>query len=93
MDPHKVSIMWRDTTTCTQFTKKNMKIKQLIKILNKYDPDTKIVLASDSEGNSYSFLEDVVFSDDDVFDVDEREFTEAAENNDPRNERVIIFYP
>ena len=36
-----------------------MKVKQLIKLLSKQDPDRLVVLASDMEGNSFDTLSDV----------------------------------
>jgi hypothetical protein len=35
-----------------------MKIKKLIKILEKYDPELTVVLSSDGEGNGFSPLSD-----------------------------------
>ncbi len=36
-----------------------MKVKQLIKLLQKEDPDRIVVVASDAEGNNYSPLSDI----------------------------------
>lgn len=36
-----------------------MKIKDLIKKLNKLDPDSEIILSSDSEGNSFNYLNNI----------------------------------
>ena len=35
-----------------------MKVKDLIKILQTVDPDTKVLISSDAEGNSFSELAD-----------------------------------
>lgn len=49
-----------------------MKIKQLIKKLQKFDENLPVVVASDMEGNSFSFLTEVYFDKDDgePFEVD-----------------------
>jgi len=41
-----------------------MKIKKLIKELNKLDSDLEVILASDAEGNSYHILDEVSFGTD-----------------------------
>ena len=42
-----------------QKNKVSMKIKELIKLLEKEDPDRIVIMASDAEGNSYSPLSSV----------------------------------
>lgn len=54
-----------------------MKIKTLIKKLNKLDPNLEVVLSSDAEGNSYGILEEIVYLDDEyLFDEKTKEYSE-----------------
>ena len=44
-----------------------MKIKNLIEKLQKYDPELDVILSSDEEGNTFSYLRQVFFDPDTKF--------------------------
>ena len=89
-----------------------MNVKKLKALLNKLPPEmdaAKIILASDSEGNSFQFLSDInpevifrgekdsweleLFEVD--FDAEEQDLTEAEWNRMKKSKtnRVILLYP
>jgi len=47
-----------------------MKIKELIKILEKYDPNIEVIMSADEEGNAYGFLEGAYYEHDNENDKD-----------------------
>ena len=47
-----------------------MKVKQLIKLLSKEDPEAEIILASDAEGNSFHYFDDSLHSGEFAYQVD-----------------------
>ena len=69
-----------------------MKIKQLIKKLEKYDPNFEIVLSSDGEGNSFGILRHV--SRDAIWDKEEKCFWEEGDGHKPKKAAAaIILFP
>ncbi len=70
-----------------------MKIKTLIKELQKLDPDLEVVLASDAEGNSFGILDkDGIDADEElVFDAENNEFVEIGESKDAI--RAVVLFP
>jgi len=72
-----------------------MKIKDLIELLNKEDPEMNIIMSKDGEGNDYSplagigdglYVADSTWSGT-VYNLDEKD--EAGENF----EKVIVLWP
>ena len=79
-----------------------MKIKELIDILESYDPETEVVMASDSEGNDYSpvdgFSEGLYVADSTWSGqmYDEEEFAEYVEDEEFDKEdgvKAICLFP
>lgn len=70
-----------------------MKIKSLIKELQKLDPDLEVVLAADPEGNSFGVLEkDGIDADEElVFDLENNEFVEIEESSNAI--RAVVLFP
>lgn len=59
-----------------------MKIKQLIKKLQKLDPELEVIISSDAEGNCFNYLEDI-----DVETGDEVEL----QNSEVVKDCIILF--
>lgn len=71
-----------------------MRVKDLIKLLQSEKPNTRIVLASDAEGNSYSYLNGI--GTDYAFDgesVGLRKLTPEAEEDGYTEEDVVSGNP
>lgn len=83
-----------------------MKVKKLLKLLEKIDPNAEVILSSDSEGNSFSLLAYV--SDENAGYIKEfggiqlvdRELTEELkeqgmtnEDVNPKAKKCVILWP
>ncbi len=66
-----------------------MKIKDLIKKLKEFDPESAVVLSSDAEGNSFSEATDI---EQYLFDKEEGEIKEWDDPND-QYQRAIVIWP
>lgn len=68
-----------------------MKVKQLIKELQKVDQNALVVLSSDAEGNNYSVLDEVAGVNE-FFDEVDRSFCD--EEDKPKSAKLaIVLYP
>lgn len=72
-----------------------MNVKQLIEVLKGLNPDAKVILASDAEGNAYRPMDasveiDVFFIDDSILTSDDLEDS----GYDPgKADEAVVFYP
>lgn len=77
-----------------------MKIKKLIKELQKLDPELEIIVSSDSEGNNFSALQDVSLAeyyrnkDDEFGHYTEIEIYDMEDEDKPANtKKCVILFP
>ena len=83
-----------------------MKVKQLIKILSKLDPNAEVIMSSDSEGNYYSKFDspyNIYFSnglkyledDGEVYIMTEEDVIEGevSKNDYKKGKPCIVLYP
>jgi uncharacterized protein YihD (DUF1040 family) len=78
-----------------------MKVKELIELLEGFDPELPIVMSRDQEGNGYEYLRNV--ADDATFDGEDIYLAELTDEHKAQGytdedvradeERVVVFWP
>lgn len=63
-----------------------MKVSELIELLNKIDPENRVILSADEEGNSFSPLFSIEVGG---YDAENREFLEDDEEGVP----CVVCWP
>lgn len=71
-----------------------MKVKQLIKKLQKVNPEALVVLSSDSEGNNFSILCDVIDSNESFSPSTNNFYDDGSELEIPKDAKLaVILFP
>jgi hypothetical protein len=71
-----------------------MKVKELIDLLSKENPDTVVMLSIDSEGNEFKELYEIrthLFLGEDC--LAEEDYEELDEEDKKDTKRVLVFWP